>query len=236
MYVCSDMRILSWNCNGAFRRKYQLLEKFDADILIIQECENPVLCKSQDYLLWACNFQWHGDSNHKGIGVFAKKNIVLTRNDWPDENLKYFLSVNVNGRFDLVNAWCHGANSPTFGYIGQFWKYLQINKQRMNNTLVAGDFNSNKIWDVWDRWWNHSDVIRELEEIGIRSLYHEKYDENQGEESFPTLFLQRNLSKPYHIDYAFASKALIPLSISFEIGGPEEWLPYSDHMPLLIEW
>jgi len=161
------MRILSWNCNGAFRRKYQLLEKFDADILIIQECENPVYCKSQDYLLWACNFQWHGDSNHKGIGVFAKKNIVLTRNDWPDENLKYFLSVNVNGRFDLVNAWCHGANSPTFGYIGQFWKYLQINKQRMNNTLVAGDFNSNKIWDVWDRWWNHSDVISELEEIGI---------------------------------------------------------------------
>lgn len=230
------MKLVSWNCNGAFRRKYQLVEKFDADILIIQECENPVYCKSLDYVSWACNFQWHGENNHKGIGVFAKKNIILNRNDWPDENLKYFLSININGKFDLVNAWCHGANSPTFGYIGQFWKYLQINKHRMNKSLIVGDFNSNKIWDVWDRWWNHSDVVKELEDIGIRSLYHETYGEQQGEEAIPTLFLQRNRLKAYHVDYAFASRTVAASCRPIIIGAAEEWLSHSDHMPLVIEW
>lgn len=229
------MKVISWNCNGAFRRKYQLLEKFDADILVIQECDNSITCKDQVYASWACNYFWHGERDHKGIGVFAKQHIRVARNDWPDENLKYFLSVNVDDKFNLVNSWCHGADSPTFGYIGQFWKYLQLNKSRMENSLIIGDFNSNKIWDVWDRWWNHSDVVRELDEIGIRSLYHEVFREQQGEESTPTLFLQRNLVKPYHVDYAFASRSLVPLCKQFTIGKPEEWLSFSDHMPILLK-
>lgn len=230
------MKIVSWNSNGAFRRKYHLLEKFNADILVIQECENPKACKDDLYKSWACNYLWHGDRHHKGIGIFAKPEIDLIRNDWPDENLKYFLSVNINGCFDLVNAWCHGANSPTFGYIGQFWKYLQLNKQRMTNSLIIGDFNSNKIWDIWDRWWNHSDVVRELEGIGIRSLYHEVYMEEQGQESTPTLFLQRNTAKPYHVDYVFASKNVVHSCEHFIIGNHGEWLKYSDHMPVVLVW
>jgi exonuclease III len=34
------MKITTWNCNGAFRKKYHLLEDFGADILVIQECED----------------------------------------------------------------------------------------------------------------------------------------------------------------------------------------------------
>lgn len=35
------MKIISWNCRGKFREKYAVLEKMDADIYVIQECENP---------------------------------------------------------------------------------------------------------------------------------------------------------------------------------------------------
>jgi exonuclease III len=35
------LKILTWNCNGAFRRKFDALLQFDADIIVIQECEDP---------------------------------------------------------------------------------------------------------------------------------------------------------------------------------------------------
>lgn len=230
------MKIITWNCNGAFRKKFSLLEAFDADVLVIQECENPANNPSKSYVEWAQNFVWHGATRHKGIGVFAKPHINLKKHNWPDNGLKYFLPIRINDKIDLLAVWCHSASSPTFGYIGQLWKYLQINKSLLSNSLIIGDFNSNKIWDVWDRWWNHSDVVKELDDMGIRSLYHEYFKEAQGEETRPTFYLQRNLTKPYHIDYVFAPHYIIPTFKTIQIGLAQRWLPYSDHMPVILEW
>ena len=88
------------------------------------------------------------------------------------------------------------SNSPTFGYIGQMWKYLQLNKDNIRNKdiIIGGDFNSNKIWDVWDRWWNHSDVFNELEELGIKEFISLTVitNEEQGKETRPTLYHRKN--------------------------------------------
>ena len=63
--------------------------------------------------------------------------------------------------------------------------------------ITCGDFNSNAIWDKPKRNWNHSDVVRELSEIGIHSLYHEVTGEEQGEETQSTLFLQKKRETDY---------------------------------------
>jgi len=57
----------------------------------------------------------------------------------------------------------------------------------------------------------------------------------QGKESKPTLFMHRKPEKPYHIDYAFISKNLIGENKNMiEVGDPEVWLEYSDHMPVVF--
>ena len=230
------MRIITWNCNGALRRKFHKIEQFKADIVIIQECENPEQTADKIYKKWASNFLWIGENKNKGLGIFCKDPLKLTHNKWETNGTKYFISANINKRFNIVAAWNHHANSPNFGYIGQFWKYLQANKHLMTSSIIiAGDFNSNKIWDEWDRWWNHSDVVRELEDINIRSLYHEHFKELQGKEKTPTLYLQRNVKKPYHVDYVFADRKTFGKIKNIEIGKRSEWLKCSDHMPIIFK-
>ena len=71
-----------------------------------------------------------------------------------------------------------------------------------------GDLNSNAKWEVWERWWIHSDVINDLEKLGIVSVYHLRLNEQQGKESHPIFYMQHNLDKHYPIDYLFASQSL----------------------------
>ena len=158
--------------------------------------------------------------------------------DWSDYykeyRVKHFLPCSINGEFDLVAGWTHKNKSPNFGYIGQFWKYLQLNKDKLCNTIIIGDFNSNVIWDEWDRWWNHSDIVKELNQIGIESLYHKFTKEHQGKETQPTFYLHRNLEKPYHIDYCFASTKFIDKLKNVTVGKFENWKYLSDHSPIII--
>ncbi|MEK6493595.1 endonuclease/exonuclease/phosphatase family protein [Myroides odoratimimus] len=234
------MKIVTWNCNGAFRNKFKQISSLNADIFIIQECENPMETNDQSYKLWAKNYTWIGENKNKGLAIFAKPNIKLQKLNWSnqfnDHTVNYFLPCKINDNFNLLAVWAHYNNSPNFGYIGQIWKYIQINKNNLNNSIIAGDFNSNAIWDQWDRWWNHSDVINELKEIGINSLYHHFHQELQGQETKPTFFLQRKQSKPYHIDYILGSENFINKTSTFEIADFYKWIEFSDHMPIIYEY
>lgn len=237
------MKLITWNCNGAFRNKNHLFDEYDYDILIVQECENPSQSNKQ-YQDWAKNYLWIGNNKNKGLGVFCKENIKLEKLDWSDinpnyknEQLESFLPCLVNDEIILIAVWTKKANSEVFGYIGQMWKYLQLHKEKLKDkkVIIAGDFNSNVIWDKWDRWWNHSDVVNELEEIGIKSLYHHITNEEQGKETKPTFYLQRKLKKPYHIDYVFVSNHFLSNDINLQTNDTIEWLNYSDHIPIFAK-
>lgn len=230
-----QMKILTWNCGGAFRRKFMSLDVFDADVAVVQECEDPGTSRDKNYRNWAGNYLWTGDSKNKGLGVFAGGNVKLEKSDWDSAGLKYFIPCKINNHLNFVGAWCHGADSPTFGYIGQLWKYLQLHKSKLGTAVIAGDFNSNVIWDKWDRWWNHSDVLRELGELKIKSLYHKYFGEEQGKETKPTFYMHRNRQKPYHIDYIFGSEKIAKSVTSFTIGKRKPWLEMSDHMPVFCQ-
>ncbi|MDH3355507.1 MAG: endonuclease/exonuclease/phosphatase family protein [Chromatiales bacterium] len=230
------MKIITWNCNGAFRKKYHALEDEGADILVIQECEDPAR-STKAFQRWAgSSYLWSGENKNKGIGVFARSGYELRVLGLEDDGLQLFLPFSVNDKLNLIAVWTKHAGSPNFRYIGQFWKYLQLHKDSIRelNPVICGDFNSNVIWDDWDRWWNHSDVVRELDEIGFESLYHFVSGEAQGKESSPTLYLYRKTDRPYHIDYVFVPSEVLAGS-RLKVGVHGEWLEYSDHMPVIFE-
>jgi exonuclease III len=234
------MRILNWNCNGAFRKKFEYLSCYNADILIIQECENPKDSLDKKYKSWADNYLWIGDSKNKGLGVFANHNNKIELMDWSDihteRRVKHFLPIMVNDQFQLLAVWTHRNNSPNFKYIGQLWKYLQINQSKFEDIIIVGDFNSNKIWDEWDRWWNHSDVVAELEKLNIFSVYHNYYGELQGQETKPTYFHHKDINKSYHIDYFFADRLFLDQTITYSVETRTDWLAKSDHLPQIFEF
>jgi endonuclease/exonuclease/phosphatase family metal-dependent hydrolase len=108
------------------------------------------------------------------------------------------------------------------------------NYNQINHHIFIGDFNSNKVWDYKRSEGDHSTCVRLLKNKNILSLYHEYMNESQGEELMPTFYLHRNITKQYHIDYAFIPNSLLA-DASLSVGNHDEWLEISDHMPLVIE-
>lgn len=230
------MRLITWNCNGAFRRKLEAIDALDADVLVIQECEDPAQ-SADDYKAWAGDHAWVGYGKNKGIGIFPRRGQRIERLDWPDNGFELFLPVRVGGDTDVLGVWTQRSSSSKFGYIGQIWHYLQMHKAVLGvNTIIAGDFNSNAIWDKPRRTWNHSDCVEELEQLGFRSLYHHVSGEAQGQESLPTFFQHRHEAKPYHIDFVFAHRARLNGSaVGARVGAGADWLAVSDHMPVIVD-
>lgn len=231
------MRLVTWNCNGALRNKFARLDALDADILVIQECEDPQQ-STADYLAWAGAHAWVGYGKNKGIGVFPRRGQSIEQLAWPNHGFELFLPVRIDGEYDVLGVWTQQSTPANYAYVGQFWHYLHANKASLApSTVIAGDFNSNAIWDRPRRSWNHSGCVRDLEILGFRSLYHYVTGEEQGQEMNPTFYLHRYLAKPFHIDFVFAHLVrFCGDAVDTRIGIKDEWLALSDHLPITVDF
>jgi len=229
--MASTLRIVTWNCNGALRKKWQSLEPFHADLHVIQECENPATTKDAAYQAWASNHLWVGSNKNKGLGVFARDGVTLEAVALDTEPHRLFLPCRVDGA-PLLASWTLKADSSIPSYIGQLWGVLQHVKGFLDHphALLAGDLNSNAQWDNRDPRCNHSNVVATLAEMGLYSLYHRNRGIGHGGEPDPTFYLHRKTTKPYHIDYVFAGPGWTLEHI--QVGTAEDWLEISDHMPV----
>lgn len=235
------MKLITWNCQGAFRKKADTILKLKPDILIVQECEHP------DKLIYPSNIQeptafyWHGDNNNKGLAIYSFSDYKFTLLQQFNPEYRYILPFNVegkNGTFILFAIWAmDNKENYKARYIGQVWRAINHYVNILNDaTILIGDFNSNKIWDSSNIGGSHSDVVSKLASKNIFSTYHRHFEIDQGGELHPTFYLQRNQNKPYHIDYCFASENIIYKLQDVEVGRYEEWSVYSDHSPLIINF
>lgn len=223
----------------AYRKKadYILIER--PDIVIIPECENPERLKFGLSTPKPNDIYWHGENSNKGLGIFSYSNYRFKLLECFHPALKTVLPLSVTGgNFDFIlfAIWANNKDDKDGHYIEQVWKAIHYYENLLKNekVLIAGDFNSNTIWDRTHRHGNHSAVVEKLANIGIHSTYHHYFKQTQGKEEHPTLFMYRHKDKPYHIDYCFASTDFIDKLINVEVGNYEEWSPYSDHSPLTV--
>jgi len=225
----------------AFRKKAEFIFKHKPDILIIQECEHPDKLKFNNDTLVPSDILWYGTNQNKGLAVFSFNHYKLKLLDTHNVDIKMFLPIAVSGgsiEFTLFAIWAYNPQDPSYKYVGQVWKgiYQYENILKNENVIIAGDFNSNVIWDKLKRKISHSIVVEKLTSLHIFSTYHAYLNLAQGLEEHPTYFMYRHRNKPYHIDYCFASEHLINKLENVEIGTHEQWTQCSDHSPLIVSF
>ncbi|MES1224591.1 MAG: endonuclease/exonuclease/phosphatase family protein [Bacteroidota bacterium] len=233
------MKIIAWNCNMAFRKKAAILLELKPDIVVVPECECPAKLKFTEGTPVPKNILWHGENQNKGLGVFSYGDYKLKLLKSHNSAIKTILPISVTGgEFDfiLLAIWAYNPQDKGYHYVGQVWKAINYYEKllKKKNVILAGDFNSNTIWDKLNRKSNHSMVVEKLGNHRIFSAYHSHLKQIPGEEAHPTFYLYKNKTKPYHLDYCFASSHLIEQLESVEVGKYRAWSKYSDHKPVIV--
>ncbi|WP_296874680.1 endonuclease/exonuclease/phosphatase family protein [uncultured Methanobrevibacter sp.] len=224
----SQLKIVSWNCNGKFREKFNEIIDLEADIYVIQECEDPAQSTEEEYKEFAGdNYFWTGNLHYKGLGIFAKDDVKLERIEDNGE-FQHFIPVRVNDEFNLLGVWAMSK------YVEMIHDYFDANEELFDENLVmCGDFNSNVRFNGHHpKAKNHTVLDEKLVSKGLKSVYHEITDDEQGCEKSKTFFQARHLNNPFHLDFVYAAENVVK---DFEILDHYRWVTVSDHLPLVFK-
>ena len=225
------MRLVTWNCcRGAYLKKASLLDPLAPDIAVIQECAKPAT--ETDQCLW------FGHNPRQGIAVFVNGPYRIRALPKVAGVPRYAIPVEVAGptNFLLIAVWSKGGQASP--YVEAVVRAVKLYRKLFAQypTVLAGDLNSNAIWDsnhAADL--NHSGLVKMLSELGLVSGYHFFHREAHGEEKQPTYYFQWKKQRPFHIDYCFIPKIWARRVQRVEVGSYADWKDRSDHRPLLVE-
>lgn len=241
------MRIVVWNCNMALGPKLPVLAALRPDVAVVTECAEAHA--GGDLFASQPSRCWVGDSRHKGLAVLGFGDYTVAADPaghCPDS--KYFLPVRVRGPvcFNLLAVWAFhyrlpgggrarkeaGGESPMQRALSHYREFLVSGP-----SVVAGDFNDNVRWDRPNKPAKHAETVARLAGMGLASAYHHSRSVEQGAEPEPTLYW-RDRAKDrftYHIDYCFIPDEWTPLLRGVTVGVYEDWISYSDHVPLAVD-
>lgn len=230
----------------ALDRKVDGLLALKPDIAVISECAEPARLRARGGDRWIESEPvWVGRNPHKGLAVFAFNGYAARLCEHHHPALRYIAPVHVTGAAscNLLAVWAQNASSGSIRkhQLGPLRRALTRYKGFLGEgtAIVAGDLNSNTIWDKPGWRINHSTKVRILDEsFGLVSAWHALRGERHGEETVPTLYWRdRTKDGPtYHIDYVFLPSRLVERT-RIEIGTFEAWCGtgLSDHVPVVVD-
>ncbi len=230
------MRLVTWNCQGAFARKHATVVALRPDVLIVPESERVV---SQGDSIDAPAFQFHewvGARPRKGLGVFSYGDYSVRVHESYEPRHRWILPLAVEGPypFTLFAVWTlPHAESKLYVYC--LFEALESYADLLRSPRVvwAGDFNNNFLLDKPKHSLKFADFVAKMSELDLLSLYHLQNGSAHGEERDSTFFLYRRSQNPFHIDFIFASAEVRNLGFEISVGRHADWTNLSDHMPLV---
>jgi len=222
-----------------FREDYKLIFPMYPDIVVIPECENINRIDFGSFSDKISDSYWIGNNESKGLGIFTFNDFKIELYDNYNDKYKYILPLIVSNQkntYNLIGCWTKKVEGG-LEYVQNLGFSLEEYDSFLNHdkVIICGDLNSNQIWDKSSEYPNHTDVVKILSKKGISSSYHSFYNETHGQETIPTYFHYHQKERPFHIDYCFLSKPLIDRLKNVEIGEYDDWMKYSDHVPLIID-
>ncbi len=220
--------------------KWDQLLNLRPNLAVIAECAEPSILWSKLKCEPACDVQWVGDNRNKGLGVFAFTGYSLKRDNNYNPKFKQFLPVHVTGNssFSLLAVWSFNGrrkDAPRASYRSETISAIDYYRDFLstNHSMVAGDFNSSVVWDHQSKVFNFSDIESRLNQISLKSAYHNFKGISFGAEPDQTFFFRKG-DLEYHIDYCFIPQGWNANNVV--VGRREHWIEISDHAPLLVDF
>lgn len=228
-----SLRIACWNCADGLARKKHLLDRIDADLIVVSEV------RAADFAalapLYATSF-YSPTATARGIATFCHLPSLTQHRYQAPNGAECYQRLRL-GPIDILAAWVKpqgGYSAPAQRTIAHFLR----SRPRINPALhriVLGDLNLNPGFDRVKATGRATALVAMLGRHQLRSLYHQHSGEDFGAESRATHYFLRNPARPFHIDYIFASVALTLRQ--FVLGDPADWIgkDRGDHVPLIAD-
>lgn len=221
------MRIVTWNCcRGPFEKKLAALATLAPDIAVLPEAIRPT--KESSEVLW-----FPTETSRLGIQVRAHNGYRLKRLPRCDlPNCVVPIRVAGPNNFNLLAVWTWPAPSYVKALANGLSAYSALFNK--GDTVVAGDFNGNPMFDTPRRRFRWADSFSALADAGLVSAYHHAYKMGFGCEKHPTHHFLRNPKRPFHIDFCFVPKRWAERGIDVKIERGKRWRALSDHFPIVV--
>lgn len=230
------MRLVTWNCQGAFGRKQAAVLAFRPDVLIVPESERDFSQSNSVDTPAFRSHAWAGENRRKGLGVFSYGDYSVKLHETYEPRHRWVVPLAVEGpyQFTLFAVWTL-PHAQSKLYVHCLFEALESYAELLRSPRViwAGDFNNNFSLDKSRHSLKFADFVARMAELDLLSLYHLQSGSAHGEEPESTFFLYRRIENPFHIDFIFASAAVRNLGFDISLGQHAEWTHLSDHMPLL---
>ena len=234
------MRLITWNCKGAFHRKHAFATALRPDILIVPECEKLSGMPQALDAPAVRSVEWFGSNPRKGLAVISYGDYVLEVHPSYDPRHHWIVPLSISGptAFVLFAVWTLPLGQYSGRYVRPLFEAFASYKSLMDTADVvwAGDFNSSFVFDTPSRRYKFRDFVALLEENGLHSLYHRQRRCAHGEEPEETFYLYHHADRGFHIDYVFARDTFHPHGLAVSIGSHSDWSKLSDHAPLVCDF